>query len=116
MFGMMRMIQRLIVGFAQCSGFASSTISSLSLTRTNRNGPEPTGSFSMMLSAVSGLLFRSSKIGAQMCFGARFSLESELTRNAASGRFRVMRRLIGPGGLDLGDVGDERPYIGALSP
>ena len=110
------MIQRLTAGLAQWFGLASSTTCSVSFTDTNLNGPEPMGSGSMMLSAVSGLSFRLSKIGAQMCFGARFSLDNELTRNAASGRLRVIRRLIGPVASTLAILATKGRYIGDLSP
>src|SRR5580658_9668116 len=69
----------------------------------------------MMLSAVSGLVFRSSKIGSQICFGARLSLDRELTRKAASGRFRVMRRLIGPIVSTLAMLTTNGLNMGALS-
>lgn len=44
------------------------------------------------------------------------SLDSELTRNAASGRFKVMRRLIGPVTSTLEMLATKGRYIGDLSP
>ena len=81
-----------------------------------RNGPELTGCSSMMLSAVCGLSFRSSKIGCQICFGARFSFDSELTRKAASGCFSLMVSVSGPVASTLAMLATNGLYIGALSP
>src|SRR5579859_1081863 len=80
-----------------------------------RNGPELTGCSSWMLSAVCGLFFRSSKIGCQTCFGARFSFDSELTRNAASGCLSLIVSVSGPVASTLAILATNGLYIGALS-
>src|SRR5580692_6397444 len=81
-----------------------------------RNGPELTGWSSWMLSAVCGLFFRSSKMACQTCLGARFSLDNELTRNAASGFLSLMVSVSGPVASTLAIFRTNGLNIGALSP